>query len=221
MVWGRSLAGSGFRSLKRSLWVPRQIKGSALLSALHKVSGLYLSPLLILLVITGAMLVFRENTIDPFETSREAVPLVENHGGKSPRVCLRKPDVEDHIYEAESTFPEAIATFVQLPRRAGRPVEVTLRHMGEVSSPLGLTKVMLDPGCGEVLKVLDGRNLSVNQSLTEIIVALHNGSFFGPAGRVLYIILGLTPLFSVITGTLFWLRKKRRKALADKAIQVS
>ena len=228
MLWARSLRGSGLRGvglrgLKRSLWIPRQAKGNALLSGVHKLSGLYLSPLLVLLVITGTTLVFRENFIDPLESSRatprQTTTLGDNHVNDPSKTCVRMAGVEEYIYEAESTFPEAIATFVQLPRRAGRPVEITLRHSSEISSPLGLTKVMLDPRCGQVLKTLDGRNLNLSQTLTETIVALHNGSFFGPAGRLLYLILGLTPLFFLVTGTFFWLGKKRRKTETSRTIQ--
>ncbi|MEH6631776.1 MAG: PepSY-associated TM helix domain-containing protein [Halopseudomonas aestusnigri] len=211
MIWWRSTRGLGLRGLKKSLWVPRRAKGNALLSGVHKVSGLYLSPLLILLSITGAMLVFREGLIDPVETSRQAASLPENKDDEPMKTCLRMAVLEDYIYEAESAFPEAITTFIQLPRRVGRPVELTLRHTDEIPSPLGLTKVILDPSCGQVLKVLDGRDLSLGQTLTETIVALHNGSFFGPVGRLLYLVLGLAPMFLFVIGILFWLRKKRRK----------
>ncbi|WP_419905214.1 PepSY-associated TM helix domain-containing protein [Kiloniella sp.] len=220
MVWWRSVRGSGLRGLKRSLWIPRRAKGNALLSSLHKVSGLYLSPLLMLLALTGAMLVFRENLIDPLEVSREASRsaggLAENQGNATSRTCVRRAGLEEYIYAAESAFPQAIASFIKLPRRAGRPVEITLRHSNEISSPLGLTKVMLDPSCGQVLKVLDGRDLALSQVFTEIVVALHNGAYFGPIGRVLYLALGLVPMFFFVTGTVFWVRKKRRKAAISR-----
>ncbi len=212
LALGIALWWPGRRWLGRALRIPGGVAGRALLSALHRTAGIYLVPLLLLITLSGIMLVFRQVLIAPIETVSTGV---SHHPVEVTESCISTPGPEDYIFAAEQLFPDAMATHIKFPVRNTRPVEVTLRHEDEIPSLLGLTRVTLDTNCATVLNFTDGRSLRVSDTLTETVIALHNGSFFGVSGRFIYALLGMVPVFFAVTGLLIWYGKK--KAAVRKA----
>ncbi|WP_020591577.1 PepSY-associated TM helix domain-containing protein [Kiloniella laminariae] len=230
-IWGQGLVAAGPEQAKAWLMISGRARGKARLSLLHRVFGFYFAPLLLLLVASGVLLVFRAELLAPFETERHDLHQPDmtgmaagehsrDHSGhiqgttdtakaKDCRGSVGIPvGLEDYLYQAELVFPTGNATFVRFPRTAELPVSVTLRQPGEVPSPLGLSSVLLERECGRVVGQQNGLELSLSQTLIEQIVALHNGSYWGGAGRLLYALAGILPLFFMVTGTVFWFRRK-------------
>ena len=196
--------------LRQALTLSGRLRGQAYLAGLHRVAGLYASPLLLLLGVGGILLVFRGELVDPLALPVETADRAQAGGASE---CRQPAGLEDYIFQAEEALPGAVVTHLKLPRRDGRPVTVTLRQTGEAASPLGLSQVVLEAACAYPLKVRDGRALTLRQTLTEWLVALHNGQAFGPAGRLGYALGGLVPLLFLASGLVFWrARHRRRKA---------
>lgn len=206
LVIGIALWWPGHTRLRQSFLMPSKVTEGSLLSWLHRTAGIALAPIMIIVAISGAMLVFRQALIFPMESAAKPVPV---NGDKPVVSCITNPGLEDYLFVAEQQFPDAFATHIKLPKRATRPVEVTLQHNDEVNSPLGLTRVSLDASCAKVLNYTDGRTLSVAQTLTETVVAVHNGSYFGVLGRLFYGLLGVMPLFFAVSG--YSLRRGRKR----------
>ncbi|WP_261844561.1 PepSY-associated TM helix domain-containing protein [Aliamphritea ceti] len=191
---------------KQSLRVPEKSTGAVLLSWLHRTSGACFTPLLLIISLTGLMLVFRPAMILPFSSS----PVISQVDSKTITfTCFSSPGIDDYLYSAEQLFPQADATHIKLPKRDSRLVEITLRHDDEVNSALGLTKVYLDTNCAAPVKYRDGRALTLSEALTETIVSLHNGSFFGVTGQLIYLLTGILPLFFGLSGGILWLSRRR------------
>ncbi|MCZ4279677.1 PepSY-associated TM helix domain-containing protein [Kiloniella laminariae] len=220
-IWGQGLVAAGPEQAKAWLMMSGRARGKGRLALLHRVLGFYFSPLLLLLVASGVLLVFREDILAPFETTRHELHHSETAGENaghhqsttediSTKNCVGVPDIEDYLYQAEQVFPTGVATFIRFPRSKEQPVNVTLRQPGEVPSPLGLSRVLLEMNCGTVVGQQNGLALDWSQTLIERTVALHNGSYWGPAGRLLYAFAGFLPLFFMVTGVLFWRRRKNQ-----------
>ncbi|RED52159.1 PepSY-associated TM helix domain-containing protein [Aestuariispira insulae] len=186
-----------------------RLRGRAFSNGLHRVSGMYLGLFFLLVTVTGILLAFRADLLDPFQEE-----MMQNQVLESDQLtgrCFAAGSPERILMQAEAVFPEAEVTFVHWPRRAAQPVLVTLRHKAELASPLGLSQVALDQDCLRPVWWRDGREASVRQLLTEWVMALHNGQAFGMAGRLIYAVLAASPLLFLVTGVVCWRGRPRRR----------
>lgn len=195
----------GLVRIRRSLVIPAKASATVIYSRLHRISGLLLIPMFLVIVVSGVLLVFREELITPWQ-SKPAVESGHRQSATKPCVSSTLTNIQR---TAENQFPDAYVNYIKLPRNQKRPIEVTLQHDNEVPSILGLTKVYIDTHCAAVVGTVDGRQLSLRESLLEHVLALHNGSYFGIMGRLMFVVLGFAPLIFVITGLLSWLNRRR------------
>nr|WP_186352477.1 sulfite reductase flavoprotein subunit alpha [Pseudomonas proteolytica] len=106
--------------------------------------------------------------------------------------------------------PHLSAYNIRMPAVAGQPA--TVYYLLQ-SSPhdRALNQINLDPATGVVKSVERYADKSLKAQLLTSIYALHVGSYFGLAGRIILTITSLCmPLFS-ITGWLLYLDRRRKK----------
>lgn len=191
----------------------------------HRTVGLWLLPLLLLISLTGAALVFGNtarawvSAVLPMQADARmarAKPAAANDersdaASKEPietRAAALSPD--EWVAVAQQQFPAARWSRVTMPVGKG-PVEVRLLQPGEPRADTGNTRVRLSPQ-GAVLNRYDPLNAPAGNVLLNWMFPLHSAEAFGWALRGVWSVFGLVP--ALLLGTGLWLWWRRRRAVA-------
>ena len=148
-------------------------------------------------------------------------------GPVSPRraTCKRpnrraRPIAPDEAVEiARALYPSASVTSVGLPSGPRGAYRVSLREPGDASARIGPV-VFLDPRTRAVLQRADRATRTGGDRFLVWQRILHEGEAFGVVGRVVICITGLLPPLLVVTGTMIWLRQRRKPRAADVGVPV-
>ena len=224
--WGRGLVGLvGAAMLASSLsgiylWWPgrRRMRqafglrpGLATSRNLHYVLGLYLSLALALLSFTGLWLAYADAgrrlaaAFGPLSPAPRSVQAPE-----APGTRLRLPP-DAAVDAARTLYPDATVTSLGLPGGPRGVYRVNLRRTNERIA------VFVSPASGAVLWRTDGATQTSGDAFLALQRALHSGETFGLPGRVLFFLTGLLPAILVGTGTMMWLRERRRATISPAA----
>jgi len=202
--WGREVVGLvGFAMLISSLsgiylWWPararfRQALGlRAAIGAvrnLHYLFGFYGSLVLALLSFTGIWLAYPD-----LLRSATRVQAISSGPAIAPDAAARA---------AQSLYPGAKVTAIGFPAGPRGAYRVSLR-VGDDAAV-----VFLDPATGQVLRRQDASTQKTGERFLAAQRALHTGDAFG-VGRIVVFLAGLLPALLAATGTLMWLRSRRR-----------
>jgi uncharacterized iron-regulated membrane protein len=171
----------------------------------HRSSGVVLLPLLLLATLTGIGMVYHE-------AARSL--LTGLFGGESiPGAPARAAGADaaidwPHVLErARAALPVASLTRTGLPADGSGVVSFRARNTGEWH-PNGRSTVHIDLAGDEVLLVHDATAQPLGARMTETIYPLHIGSVGGAVVKWLTAIVGLLPAFLLVTGFLFWRRRR-------------
>lgn len=178
---------------------------------LHRVAGVMAAPLVLIVVVTGAMLVFHQTT---------TAWLVGSLGGpaRTPPAAVAVPgdgkrqSLAQMIANADAALPDAYPTFVSIPPEPGAPVVVRQRFEAN-PHPNGRSFVAVDPYTAKVVQVHDWRTAGTGVRVSDYKYPLHIGEAFGLPGRVLTLLIGLMPPLLLCTGVFVWWRKRRLRAV--------
>lgn len=119
---------------------------------------------------------------------------------------------------ADTTFPNAITTYIGLPSKPDGVVRVGKRQAHE-SFRYGESEMLVDPYTGQALSVQDSKTLALGDRVLNAFVSLHYGTFWGLTSRVLYVFVGLAPLILFLTSLVMWRYRKQKRADATQAIE--
>lgn len=201
----------------------------------HRTLGLWLLPVLLLISLTGAALVFG-NTARAWvaavlptqadvrmaraKTTSKATPDTTpstiskaDKADKTDKTDSHLNDQaspDDWVDMAQQQFPAARWSRVTMPVGNG-PVEVRLLQPGEPRADTGNTRVRLSPQ-GVVLNRYDPLNAPAGNVLLNWLFPLHSAEAFGAVLRVVWSVFGLLP--TLLLGTGLWLWWRRRRAVA-------
>ena len=183
----------------------------------HRAVGFWLAPLLVLLSLTGAALVFGDTTrawvgaVLPLQAQPRLQPRMQQSGAtpapadSSRTAGALSPD--ELVALASAQFPQAQWSRLTLPTGRGA-AEVRLLQPGEPRADTGNTRVRISPG-GEVLLRYDPQNAPAGNVLLNWLFPLHSAEAFGLAARVLWSLFGLVPTLLLATGLWLWWRRRR------------
>jgi uncharacterized iron-regulated membrane protein len=187
---------------------------------LHNLMGVLSTPLLVVITLTGAGIVYSGLTRSALHALWSRSPEPRAHG---PRPVLAEPRpgqamaVGDLVRRARDTLPDFDVMAVVLPQRAGNAVQVRMVVPGGRLRD-GNARVMLDPADGSVVGTIDPRAMNAPDAFqARWVFALHAGEFGGLPVQLLYTVVGMVPV--ALTGTglaVWWLRRKGRLALAER-----
>lgn len=177
---------------------------------LHKVVGIYLLPLLLVVGFSGVSMIFPKQveqivglglSLEP----KVAVSSVPNESGSVPLGVDKIVDI------AREAFPEGVLKRIDLPRGDSAVYRLSFNLPGEPWSNHGASRVWLDQYSGKVL----ARRIVGEQAAGTTFMAwqfpLHNADVLGLAGRWLLVVIGLAPLLFFYTGVYLWWRKRDLK----------
>ncbi|KRG70116.1 PepSY-associated TM helix domain-containing protein [Pseudoxanthomonas dokdonensis] len=169
----------------------------------HRVSGVLLLPLLLLAVLTGTGMIysagFRQVLTSLFGGEPAAVELPPS------RVSANDFDGATVLLRAQRAWPDGRISRVSTPK-AG---VVTLRARGTGEwHPVGRSQIQLGgDGNGRVI-VDDARRHRLGSRIHHAIYPLHIGSVGGAWMRWATALAGLMPAFLLVSGFLFWRRRR-------------
>ena len=175
-------------------------------SDIHKMIGIASSPVIIILAFTGA-----------YWNIAEVIHEVEEHVIKTPHTltkALHNKDISlQALYESNAkTIADFEATYLLMPYDP----EMNITFYGKIntSNPLNsnyASSIHYDKNSAEVVSSQDVRNASVVHVTVDSFRKLHFGHFAGLASKLVWCLLGLSPVILALTGLyLFWHRRRKR-----------
>jgi uncharacterized iron-regulated membrane protein len=171
---------------------------------LHKVIGIFAAVFLALTGITGAYLSFYYQIEPVIGMLAASPPAVNSQIAALPAQLSGQQflPLETLLQIAQSALPTMKPQELYITQ--DEPLEV----YGNAEE-----LIRLNPYTGEILSVTDGTQsteYSVSDRIHDLLIApFHFGTFGGLPTRILYVLIGLAPLFLFITGFLMW--RYRRK----------
>lgn len=209
----------GFRELP---WVFRiRLNGGThrLALELHRRLGFFSAVILLLLGFTGVNLVFPE-------VSEGLVGSTGmSHGDEGPTIRSsavpneRPVGLDEAVLLARGPFPHAEVRRIATPNGPTGTYRISLRQRFEVNQKHPLTTVWIDRYSGQIREVRNPANFSLGETALTWLWPLHTGEAFGPWGRFLWFLAGLSPLVLYLTGMARWM--VRRGLMRDVALDFS
>lgn len=201
---------------KRVLSVRRGTTTRGFYHDLHRATGMWLVLFMLLMSISGIYLCFPKQTrsvvaaVLPTSVPRPFVrtKLPEHDAGARASGIAPTPDAL--VASAERLWPDATWSRLQLPSGDSKRYEVRLLQSREPRKDTGDTRVWLDSR-GRVDETRDPLEAPAGDVLIAWLFPLHSGEAFGLAGRVLWTLLGLVPLFLFATGAWLWWQRRVAK----------
>jgi uncharacterized iron-regulated membrane protein len=209
----------------------------------HRTVGLWLAPLLLLLSLTGAALVFGDTTRTwvgallptqadarlprmkasaATQASSDEQASTTEAKANSTATATATATAETHaltpdewVMRAQQEFPQAQWSRLTLPTGTG-PVEVRLLQPGEPRADTGNTRVRLSPQ-GKLLSRYDPLHAPAGNVLLNWLFPLHSAEAFGWAARMLWSVFGGVPALLLGTGLWLWWRRRRAAARQPSA----
>lgn len=176
----------------------------------HRSSGVLLLPLLLLATVTGVGMVYHE-------AARSLLTglLGGNEAPSPPRPPAASPRWDRVLPAAAAGIAPARLTRVALPGADDGAVSFRGRDPAEWH-PNGRSTVTVDADGGEVLQVHRAPAQPLGSRAADAIYPLHIGVAGGLPLRLLTFVAGLLPAFLLVTGFLFWLRRRQARRRAAR-----
>jgi len=213
LAWPRRSSREAWR---RTLSIKTDASAVRLWFDAHRALGLWLAPLLLLLPLTGAMLVFSDSArtvvsaVLPTQP-RQAKPMTVETKDAGPSAPSPALPLDELVQRAQARFPAATWSRLSLPAKAGAPIELRLLQAGEPRVDTGNTRVRLDAS-GQVLSQSDPLNAPAGNVLLDWVFPLHSAEALGLLARLLWTVFGLLPALLFGTGLWLWWRRRRASA---------
>ena len=178
---------------------------------LHRAGGFYTALFVLLVALTGSGLIFYESTGAVLSWVTGSPPSLPPPPSSQVAPASGETITPDEATAAAArALPDAAITFLYLPQTEEAPVTVRLRTPEEWH-PNGRSFTYVDRYSGEVLRTDDAREAPQGKRILHTFYPLHIGAVGGPLMRILYLVLGLAPTVLVVTGTIIWYNRWRRK----------
>jgi len=184
------------RSVRKSLAVRWDSKPRLILRQLHRTTGVLAFPLLLIQAVTGLTIIIPMVTDPPARewNTRESFARRVDLS-----VALARRRYPDHaIRDVRVAAPTIVNVFFKAPERNSRAVH----------------RVTVDTKSKRVDAVLDA---SADRAIWVITYPLHTGEFFGLAGRILLLFVGLALAGLAGAGALMWMQARGAKSRSAKA----
>lgn len=188
----------------RSVLKPTKWKRSiAAYYSWHRAIGLWVSSILLIVAITGAMLVW----MPTIRTATNSV-IVEPQITEDQPSTMSSERVAAALRLAQATLPQAEAYMLDPPSSTLNRYRVRMRQSGEMREFYGTTAVYIDSAATRVLDVYSPNDADFGFMLADSVYALHTGEFLGSVGRFIFFLNGLALIALSIIGSLLWYRKR-------------
>jgi len=171
----------------------------------HRSAGVILLPLLLLATVTGVGMVYSK----AFQKA-----LTGAFGGKNvkaPELPASDASIDwtKAIAQARIALPEARLARVSVPDPDEGAVSFRAQANGEWH-PVGRSTVVLARD-GRVVQAFDATTHKLGMRMSQAFYPLHVGAVGGNAMKWITAFIGLLPMFLLVTGFLFWRRRRGKR----------
>lgn len=193
----------------RAWWVVEwKRQGRSFLWSLHSVIGTWCLAIYLSIALTGLYWSYdwyRQGLVAVLGGER-ADNEGGGRGGKPPAVDYAR------LQATLDALPDVRRAYLdlRLPSRPGQPLIARYLAADPVHSR-AFDGLEIDPRSGRILRRLDYRQQPLGRQLLSSVFALHTGSFFGLAGRVVVMLASLCMSLFFVTGWLLYLDRRRKK----------
>ncbi len=184
---------------------------------IHKVVGISSLAFLAILAFTGAALTFYE-MVDPVINGLTRIPPSPDPPTSQIVVGKTPMAIDQVLRNADTALPGAETTKI-FPAKTPEAAVNVWKKFPQDAHPYGSSYVDLDQYSGSVLRVENSLKAPLNTQIWDQIYLLHIGTFGGLATRVLYVVIGLTPVALFITGLVLWWHRQWDKARRHEAVR--
>jgi len=196
--------------------VRRRARGARFHRELHGAAGIWGLAVFLAVSFSGVYLAFPQPlgaAVRSVASARDlrAAPRIEPARGAAP---LDGAALDEAVALAAAALPEGRPLMVALPAAPGQPVRVSLALAGHEHGRPTAT-AFVDPGVRRVVELRDPRSYSAAESLMAWQRPLHAGRGLGWPWRILVFLSGFLPVLFAVTGaSMWWLKRRNRRAAA-------
>ena len=190
---------------KQALRIKRGVGRARLHFDLHRVTGAYAAPLLLVIAFTGIYMAWPPvmNAMVSWFTPVTELGLVRG-SGEPLRIAP-----EAAVAEAQRHFPGTRLKVLVLPQGPRGVYEISLYRPGDrLLRKSGEWMAWIDPATGRALRLSSPLTGTPGDRFIAWLFPLHNGEVFGEASRAVVCLLGLIPLVLGVTGLSIWWRRR-------------
>ncbi|MCX2781656.1 PepSY domain-containing protein [Microbulbifer thermotolerans] len=214
-IWWPRPSRNGKR-WKRAFTIKRDGNRFRFYFDIHKVFGIYLLPVLLVVAFSGVTIVF------PLQVEKLVgwVMPLEPRGvwGQSESTGAPPLDPDSAVAIGRKIFPQGELKRIYLPLDASDSYGLTFRQDGEPWTNHGTSFIRIDQYSGNILMVYDFNELPAGNQFLAWQFPLHNGDALGLFGRWLVLIAGLSPALLFTTGIYLWWKKRRPTKLTKRSV---
>tara|TARA_R110001583_G_scaffold41891_1_gene133122 strand:- start:15844 stop:16980 length:1137 start_codon:yes stop_codon:yes gene_type:complete len=196
-------------TLKTAFSFKRNTSSQRNIYDIHKLTGVYSLPILVVIVATGVLLGF-----PPVKPAVQALSILYSPENTQSKLSDdgQRLSLDSIVNIAQQQFPTANVKWIETPDGITGSYRINLRQHGEPSERFPKTNVWLDQYTGEILAIRDVYKDSVGDTFLRWLHPLHSGQAFGLTGRIIVCISGLLPIILFVTGIIRWRQKQRKKS---------
>lgn len=212
------------------LWWPKKGKWSQALSFkrgassprfifdLHNVSGIYLLPVLVAVLLSGVYFNLPEQF---YWVVKQFSPNTAEHYGYRSLSILPAPDAKPigpvRAFDiAQKNFPEGRPEFLSNAQTSDSAYRVCNKQVSSVSTFADNRCIHIDQYSGEIRWFSASGTQTGGDIFAHWQLPLHSGKAFGLPGRILVFLSGLALPILFITGVIRWLQKQKVKTKISK-----
>lgn len=194
-------------SLRAKLRVKAEAKLPRRTYDLHKIVGLVSFPLMFLTVGTAVMICLPDQVkpiLNAFSSLKATPNVVSRPGTGGHRIS-----VDRAIARGQDVFPGSTVVWVKVPHAPTDAYDLQIRQAGDPMTRFPKSHVWVDQYSGAVLAARDPHTDTAGDTVLNWLVPLHDGKAFGMTGRILVLLMGLSPAVLLVTGVMRWTIKRR------------
>lgn len=199
---------------RKSLLFKRRQSKSGLLYDWHKTIGLICMLPLMLLAITGVMLALPGPTqavLQLLPGQKPDVGLLTWSGSTAAGKTTAVLPVANAINTLKAALPQANLAWIEVPADTGGYYQFRVQLPGDPSRRFPHSYVQVDRATANIVRLKDIRELGTSARVKNWLHPLHDGSAGGLRLRVLWLIIGFSPLLLALLGVWRYLDRTRRR----------
>jgi uncharacterized iron-regulated membrane protein len=209
----------GYKNVVSALKINHRTSVIKLLFDVHRVTGVLIAPVLIVLALTGVMLSypgFLEKLVG-------TTGMAHGETGRSIASTANPNDhptgLESAEFIARGSFPRSTLRRVTTPAGDSGIYRINLRQAGEINQRHPFTTVWVDRWSGQTREVRDPYQFSAAETALTWVWPLHTGEALGHKARFIWFLSGFGLCFLYVSGVLRWLH--RSGIVQDRAVDVA
>lgn len=182
----------------------------------HNSFGILSLVFVLLLVITGLMIAFEQQTT-PLLYKLTGSQEVEQPRLQATPVPGAQPITPDQAMDiARKAVPGATPSILIVAR--GKQVYRVSSRFPEDRTPGGRTRIAIDPYSGKVLFTLDSRTGPGGYRAVTLNRAIHTGDIFGMGSKIVMSLASLIMALQLVSGVVMWLKRRAAEKRATRSV---